>query len=750
MMDTAKMLLYVPYESEPHGVNNEIKNKLTEDEFFQKCFVEFDWVKEIEKLKKYNVEDFEEDESNVSGEILKRRQIDALETMGKEINNFYNWLENGGESVFCIKGDAGVGKTSFLYYLKYKDKKNLWKIIDIQKARERVSILKGYEQIDIPFFRELEFKVISVMIDCITDCIFETNEGRQKDETIIFEAFKRFMKKYRNKIDNSPFISEFVRSFFECPDLSDFNTQREMRLYARHIKNQFKSILDIHQENAKLILYDLWSIYELSLEIYNDGQKCIICFDNFERFVGSEEIWNRQLWDFIYDLRHLIQNRVEDNNEFHKQFQFIVSMRNTTSRMSNQPLQSIEFEPNEVDISDIFPIEEIINKKIKWLDNNNFDVPEKDLVEIILGKKSFDGSGIRSLRTKLCRLFNNNKRYLIQFMARCIKETNRESIEEFSKFVDNNYKLSRSMNLYAARTIMLRIFMDGMLNDNFFEHLLVANKSDTQKRLGISRKILIVLKKYTFQNGNKYMPFVDFIRELFGKPDSMECFLGNNWSFIRRQVSMVLFYMNYYNNDKLDWTHFVDIQYNSKDIKDYLVSGYNDLEQLIIDNYDKIGIRIMTGGEAYLEYIVPAFEYFACRAAIGEKGEYYPPLFTLLPSKKQMESDNLKIRELRCIKLIDRVFQDADKCIKQLCKDSDTERLVFCRTIDDRKKRTQIERIVDLHSGYIGNFIQFIDKLYGNSDNENVENNYNQLREELRIYINSYDGLKEEKTKWLK
>ncbi len=753
MTDTAEMILFAPYDRERYVVDERIRQSLTEDEFFTKCYVDFDLEQELKKINTTEAVDFEDEELNLSGDIVKRNQLNYLEQLGDNVDNFYRWIDNNGESIFCIKGDAGVGKTSFLHYLKYMygDEQFAWEIIDIQKARARVSILKGYQYIDIDHIRNLESMVISMMIDCITDCIFQTNAGIECDDAVILGSFRKFIAAYNERVKSESFLSDFVRGFFECKSLKTSETIAEMRAFAKHIRKKIEKIIRKRGNRTTQIIYDLWEIYEFALKVCHPKKKCIICFDNFERFIGSEEIWNRQLWDFIEDIRHLIQNRIGVDGDFHKHFQFIMFMRNTTTRMANRPLQSIGFGRNELDISDLFPIEDVIKRKLDWYSEHGFDVKDKELVEMILGYGSFDGFGHRSLRTKLCRLFNNNKRYLLRFMTKCIKRTNNIYFKEFSEFANNSRQLNRSLNLYAGRTIIMRMFLDELVNDSFFKNLFVTDETDKQKRLGIARKILIVLKEYSFVNGTKYMPFDEFIAQYVGTSDSIKRFFSDNWQSRRSRMAAILFYMNYYSEDKMDWTHFVDIQYNAGSTDSIHITNYNDLENLICERHDKIGLRIMQGGDAYLEFIVPSFEYFACRALTKKIGEFFPPLFALLPDRTRMENDTGRASDYSCIKMVSRVLHDVVVCVEKLYEDPDTDRLIFRRTRYDIQSRTQIERIVDVHTGYIGNFIRYIKVVYGNDNSIKIVKRSQDLQDTLHRYINLYDKLRtEEGMRWLK
>ena len=106
--------------------------------------------------------------------------------------------------------------------------------------------------------------------------------------------------------------------------------------------------------------------------------------------------------------------------------------------------------------------------------------------------------------------------------------------------------------------------------------------------------------------------------------------------------------MNYYNTRQKDWLHLVDVQYNISDSDEgFHVADCEQMDELIVNAHDKIGVKITQAGIAYLHYIVHSFEYFSCRVRDYET----PPLMSLVPTIEQLNSKE-PIDELLCVKTI--------------------------------------------------------------------------------------------------
>ena len=133
-------LLFVPFNRD-YTVPLKIRELLTEDEFFEHCFVNTDFEEEIKRVNKadrISIDDSGDKlfvwEKAVSEEIQRLKDHQDAE------KNFWRWIKDDGNGIYCIRGDAGTGKTTYLHHLKYhnKDIPISWEILDIQNAHRKM------------------------------------------------------------------------------------------------------------------------------------------------------------------------------------------------------------------------------------------------------------------------------------------------------------------------------------------------------------------------------------------------------------------------------------------------------------------------------------------------------------------------------------------------------------------------------------------------------------------------------------
>lgn len=738
----ASVLLYVPFNKD-YTVDDKIRNSLSEQEFFEHCYVNMDINQEIKEVENMKIEELEEGEEGVLGEELKRERITYLKELRNSISNFDSWIKNSGNAVYCVKGDAGCGKSTYLHYLKYiyMNYSIKWEIIDVQKAREIVEILNI--NLQIPKFSLLDYKVISAMLDNILQYIFVKKNNHFNFEMIKKQLFSLYQK-YKSDVQED-FSDDITKVFFDDSPLfrAEIENMRkdDIEKYAQNIFIYIKKL--INNEPPLMILQQLWGVYMHILNSIDEEKKHIIAFDNFERFIGTDEICNKQLWNFIETLRHLLQTCEEADIQFYHHFQMILFMRNTTSRMGNIPLQLVDFEGHELDLSDWFPINRIIEKKLNWYKTNSINITNSELMDMILGDGSFDGNGMRSLQTKLSMLFNNNKRALITLLTHIINNDDEKYLDEFIKFAKNKKRIRMRLNKFAGRSIINRLVLDELQKDNFFKNIFVERAEERSLRLGTARKILIILYNYSLQHNQEYMLLDDLIIEFRNEGrQSINRYFDENYKSERDNIAKILYQMNYYNSRTNDRLHFIDIQYNTADESIiYYVNDYISLEKMIREHHSEIGIRIMPGGKAYLHYFIQSFEYFACR--VEKKKKKIPPLLTLVPNEDDLDNCS-NVLDLEFFGVIDNVFENARDCIIRMKGITDNNRIIYRRTINSPQKK-HCDRIIDSHIGYINNFQQCIRMKYeGVSISFAREKLLLQIYEELDERRRRYDRLREE------
>lgn len=709
------MLLYSPFSKDYH-VDEKIAEKLTEEEFIEECYVE----------PRLNVDghDIIEGKKDYIDEADDKHSFNNFETIRKEttvINNqeaydgLVRWLNEHGNGVYCIKGDAGTGKSTFLHYMEYKHRndKEVWAVVDLQDAICDMDIHS--QRIKMNNFHNLDSKVISALLVNIFRIYFPTT----RDLNVAIDNINNLYLAYLSRTDRPLVQSMPVRWFFEDADFFKLGIENtDIQAFSKHVVYICENIQNmiVNETGARAISY-LIDIYLTLLRLRHPTAKHILAFDNIERFIGKDEIFNEQIGYFVHDLRNIQDSFVLEDPDYLKKCQYIVLMRNTTSRMIT-PIHSTSFGGHDLDLTGWFPADNVISKKMDWYEKNHFDIENREFINSIIGKESFDGHGQRSVQEKIGRLLNKDKRMIVNMLDRAytiVKRSNvKNSILTSFQQIINNKKTLPKWDRLAARSIIIRMALDVLKEDDFFKYIrtmeckteTTEERNEWHAKLGYSRKILTIINNYDMnraEHDSSYMPFDDIMRAL--KIDNHD----NNQSKLMDTISQILFHMNYYNRRSNDWFRLIDIQYN---LSDGALSIYtsNDLKNILVSNQsEKVGIKIVEAGKGYLEYIVQSFEYFSCRYL----DDYLLPLFCLIPSLDDLE--NKRIIDMPCYRVIYTVRIEAEKCIKYM-KENDPTAFPYRVSPDDRMGIPHINRVINAHQGYIGNFIGFLREYYKNDN----------------------------------
>lgn len=170
-------LLYVPFNDD-YKVEDHIKTLLTEEEFFSQCFVDPEIDEEIEILsKKKDGEDGENDsgeevddfEINLEKEELARR----LHRQREGLAALRTWISGRQAHIYCVRGDAGTGKTTFLHYLRRcmsKEPKNTKEKLEIVTIAA-LSVFLMLVGLLLYLFVTLNISVFAKLLKIVAFCI---------------------------------------------------------------------------------------------------------------------------------------------------------------------------------------------------------------------------------------------------------------------------------------------------------------------------------------------------------------------------------------------------------------------------------------------------------------------------------------------------------------------------------------------------------------------------------------------------
>lgn len=743
-------LLYVPFNDD-YKVEDNIKKLLTEEEFFNQCFVNLENDEEIERLVKNrntelgdtnSVEEVDDFEINLEKDELARQ----LHRQREELAAFRTWISGRQAHIYCVRGDAGTGKTTFLHYLRYsyRNEPIYWNIVDIQNATNEISVLN--KRIAIPEFHTLYAKATSALLINLINEIFPKDENKKyllsKSVTIITQLVKTYKERY-----DGYFPRVEVENFFSGLCFGGGSDEHICRESACHIKQWAENIIQKESlSGAFSIILELYIYFVICI---GNMEHHIIALDNVERFVGVDEIFNAQLTEFVTQLRST-QRSIYTNN--HLPFQLAIFMRNTSVRMFSSE-QANELFPHTLDLTNWFDVSKVLKKKLNWYASNRINIEGANLLLAIFNDMGACGETLRGLHFKISMLFNYNKRLVILFLLDVIVfSMNEVYIKKYLHYWNECDLLKPSLNKFAARSIIFRLVLNSLRRDGFFVHIIeqsgAAERDDCAfSGTGCARKILTVLYEHYLLNPNTveltYMELDKLISQLYisdGNP--LERLLDGTNNEKLDMIAQVLFYMNYYDGRRDNWLQFIDIQYNHVSDKNIIMKDYATLKEYIRNNYKDIKIRITNAGIAYMYYVVSSFEFFACKSITKIHHNAYfgkldiPPLLCSVPTEDEIRNND--ISTLTCIKTITVVTKEALQCIERLNKS--TNPISFRVKINGAPKSHQ-ERIVNAHRGFIDNFMECLEHLYQKQclEDRKFERKFKALRREIERMRNQYD-----------
>ena len=740
---TIKKILYVPFNEEYLTDDENINQLLTEEIFFERCFYMPDFEKEISELLDKSDKEIQVFEVDITKEEL----IKKYKKNKQEKEALFNWIKSNQNEIYCIKGDAGTGKTTFLHYLdyKYRNTEIEWDIIDMNMVIDSFRIL-SYKLV-IPRYRNVYFRTISILMKKIVDDLFVKNEGRVDIESSyvnILVIVDRYIELFEGT-----YPTDFISNFFkEIKSLHTVTSDRKtfVENCSKFIYEYWTSYLSKNKHNRDAAFSDFIEFYIYYNCCKKVGKRNVLAFDNLERFIGTDEIYDKQLIEFIQNVRHIQKSISLVDLHIASRFQVAIFMRNTSTRMFT-PQQISEIFPHVVDLSEWFQSAKILKKKIDWYKENDIEIEQSDrLLDIINDIGHGKDGNFRGLRSKLNMLFNNDKRVIVNILEKVLEnESNKYYLKQYDFFKDEKILMDKSLARFAKRVIIYRLVLNELLKDGFFFNIATKREEDNRASLAYARKVLTILYEHKLDYDDGYMKFDDIIIKISNNErDAVDKFFVKGNRQQRKNISKILFYMNYYDGRAENWLQFIDIQYNLQQTSSR-IKTYEELQILIEDHHDNINIRVTSAGVAYLYFVVYSFEFFSCKSirnaprdCILNDGNI-PPLLCAIPSKEDVL--NKEIEQLLCVKIISFISKEAINCIIKIKteKENGKKTLPFRKNAAERYMEHS-NRIINSHVGYINNFIQCIKALYRVELENNSEfwEKYQRLEDKLEQIKGGY------------
>ncbi len=737
----ADILMYAPFVS-VYGVPDEIHKKLTKDAFFGEngCYVNPDFDKKIEILMKKSLRETADDMTGDDWSVSVSELLDALDRGKRDQAEFNRWLETNNDGIFKILGDAGTGKSTFLHYLKWSRRDIKWHILDLKKAIPEIKIYGSCINIPREYFVSLHGKILSAVILEIRNFLFEKIEGENAFAQCR-EKLQELLRRYDALIANE-FPLEIYAELYE--NLSKVPLREHSRYkdidYCRACASVFTKYFEEkcfgdHRSRDTEAVALRCALTQLLIIFRCFGEKCrkeLIVFDNVERFIGADEIYNKELTDFLNDMRNFCDNyqdeyQIEETNtnRFARNYQFIVSMRNTTVR-NHLPVENEDFTRHAIDLSSWFATGDIIHTKLDWYQRHEIEVLDeitKKHLEYILSDEGLSkDQTLYGLRPKLDLIFNYNKRLITSFLTDELLLNPTKSQAHYLKSINYYYSMWEngavvSCSRFGYRSVVWRSVLDWLRKADIFKKEILGEYKTSRGRISATNyvwRILSVLHRFSVAHGGNetesrgtehYMPFLDLIQKVYNECDDFSSrFFEEGFSDERIRMARLLHYLNYYDRSNNNWFHFIDIQYNVDQANRKNLDTWDVLHNLFFEARtapEMLRIRITTAGKAYLGYVAPSFEFISCMA-----GKL--PLLCCLPTEEELVQ--YRAEDQKCMRIICDTLQEIREYISDLQPQANNPNLLYRRTVDV-VGQSYAERIVKSTFGYLSIFIDCISRL---------------------------------------
>lgn len=719
----ANDLLVTPFDDKS-AVSLEVSKKLTEEEFCKRCYSHPRFEQSPQQYMHEDSKDEDNDSPTNYDEIknqIHQQQI-AYENFEIWLNNFTN------NKVYTINGNAGTGKTTFINYKKYEETEIKWIILDIHLARSFDEWMSDIRT-DVCHFEQAQSKVYGSIMNKLWELIFQglDEKGNYSLQVVYDNLIKlsnNYKKRFANQYPSGRKLLDEICQVLESEKDIVLKVEASAKLFQKYVNGQ------IGTEGNGII--NVMNIFLLTLRCLSDNlqKQYIIIFDNFERFISKDELYNKDVDKIRLLLTSYVKHLNQGGNIHKEHFKFAMAVRDSTARMCGVRLHASDAEASNLDLGKWYDTQDIISLKKKWYAQNQIPIENSDIVEQISGdSRTCSDQTITGLKLLIDPLFNNNKRLIIDFIGSMVElPKNEKNIQMYRSLWNENTSQSR----FAARSIIRGMILNELEEkpDKLFEHLKTYSTRNNNNGMGDARKILTILYNNIHKGNENEMPLATVLSELFHKADIQKVWNDERNASKRKSISEILFFMNSYNRRENDWIQFIDLQFKMSDC-DIVVEDADMLEQILSKNMKNCTIHLMPAGRAYLIYIVASFEFFSLRYVPN-----YAPLFTLIPTPQEIVQ--CPIKSLPCYKKIESVIRYAGKCIELLQEKEDTIKLFIGNSTNGKYHYT---RIINQHKAYIDAFAKYISDKYCSSDtiDEYAKDKYRFLCREITLQRDRYN-----------
>lgn len=425
-----------------------------------------------------------------------------------------------------------------------------------------------------------------------------------------------------------------------------------------HVKQKLRDHVKAHIKSGSLsdlmMLLVFWDVAERIVE--NGSPKCCIVFENLDVIHNTEDV--PELVKNIFAFRNNIDKiseaiyyqgqRICDPSQ---DYTLMLVMRETTKAEFTNSIDhfsdgKIRFQ-HFMSISKVYDLYDIISTRYHYLekfeekfaDNQKFS---KMMCAIESVRTILENSGTRK---RIFAIFNNDYRTCIEALerfgfsdSRILKANNR-----FAKMSD-----SENWPLFGCRSVIFRQIFNYFVNDVFFKMVRKYEYSISENgRVGsinLDRMILLYLNNsqdimsHEELSEKEYVPLNVLYLEVLKFCKKPETIVNAIWNMYDLQNTEM-------------WNHLVTFD----DMKIITVSELQSEMDAVIqkkEDFNFARIKITLAGQAYLNYILPHFEYYASRSELGHGYSLF----------------SLSSEELCDIRKIEKIIKSEKKEVVECCK----------------------------------------------------------------------------------
>lgn len=599
--------------------------RLTEETFFNEFYTEM-WQPE---------DDEEVCEKNRTFDSLIRNELVSMDNPDEKVSLFHLW------------GYAGCGKTTYVRHL-------LWELCKQKKLRYHVVNFENCEQIG----SALESKVSELLSENFSGTVNYLNQ-LANDELFAIGAFDRI----------KTFLKSFATYTKEYVQINLYGTQAVLRILQtikKAIEDQLKlPTIEMESVEENVTPYSIYIDFLLTLLFFiciykveesdNKGDKIVILFDNVDsiRNLNEEYILLTSIMNFLNASHLFLELNFENDRRINgRLISEILDEMKYSIFLTTRVVTVKRFRELKPDFEDylgwdnhempeyFYNHETILYKKMDYY--RRAEGNRKDSVVLRKLEGVYDLSKYVYRSSSFKKLFNGNIRFCFSTLCYMYDKFYNTTLLEDCKRLNKEYDNKNSPAGHGANGIVLAMVLDYFKENEVFSKKLHLSTCSQDNKISLSRIVLTILH----ENDGKcsLLDIFESIPPQYVDEKLCECI----WDLSERERHV--------------WRRLLAFERKIPESEEAL-----ELQCKQFKNGEKSrtmysGLILCRSGEAYLETVVPHFEFMMSRCGYKkdflDNKKYYP-----LYCRQSMESyySNGGLRYLFEDK-IDKVYSAVAEC----------------------------------------------------------------------------------------